>query len=129
VPTIQQLIRQGRSSKSSKTKTPALKGSPQRRGVCTRVFTTTPKKPNSALRKVARVRLTSGIEVTAYIPGIGHNLQEHSVVLVRGGRVKDLPSVKYHIVRGALDAAGVKDRKQSRSKYGAKAEQATAKKK
>ena len=120
MPTIQQLIRQGRSSKSSKTKTPALKGSPQRRGVCTRVFTTTPKKPNSALRKVARVRLTSGIEITAYIPGEGHNLQEHSVVLVRGGRVKDLPGVRYHIVRGSLDLQGVKDRKQSRSKYGAK---------
>ena len=120
VPTIQQLIRQGRSSKSSKTKTPALKGSPQRRGVCTRVFTTTPKKPNSALRKVARVRLTSGIEVTAYIPGEGHNLQEHSIVLVRGGRVRDLPGVRYKIIRGALDAAGVKDRKQARSRYGAK---------
>ena len=120
VPTIQQLIRQGRSTKSSKTKTPALKGSPQRRGVCTRVFTTTPKKPNSALRKVARVRLTSGIEVTAYIPGEGHNLQEHSIVLVRGGRVRDLPGVRYKIIRGALDAAGVKDRKQARSRYGAK---------
>ncbi len=120
VPTIQQLIRQGRSSKSSKTKTPALKGSPQRRGVCTRVFTTTPKKPNSALRKVARVRLTSGVEVTAYIPGEGHNLQEHSIVLVRGGRVRDLPGVRYKIIRGALDAAGVKDRKQARSRYGAK---------
>ena len=120
MPTIQQLIRQGRSSKSSKTKTPALKGSPQRRGVCTRVFTTTPKKPNSALRKVARVRLTSGIEVTAYIPGEGHNLQEHSIVLVRGGRVRDLPGVRYKVVRGALDAAGVKDRKQARSRYGAK---------
>jgi len=117
VPTIQQLIRQGRSSKSSKTKTPALKGSPQRRGVCTRVFTTTPKKPNSALRKVARVRLTSGVEVTAYIPGEGHNLQEHSIVLVRGGRVRDLPGVRYKIIRGALDAAGVKDRKQARSRY------------
>jgi small subunit ribosomal protein S12 len=120
VPTIQQLIRQGRSSKSSKTKTPALKGSPQRRGVCTRVFTTTPKKPNSALRKVARVRLTSGVEVTAYIPGEGHNLQEHSIVLVRGGRVRDLPGVRYKIIRGALDASGVKDRKQARSRYGAK---------
>ena len=120
MPTIQQLIRQGRSSKSSKTKTPALKGSPQRRGVCTRVFTTTPKKPNSALRKVARVRLTSGVEVTAYIPGEGHNLQEHSIVLVRGGRVKDLPGVRYHIVRGALDTAGVNGRMQRRSKYGAK---------
>ena len=120
MPTIQQLIRQGRSSKSSKTKTPALKGSPQRRGVCTRVFTTTPKKPNSALRKVARVRLTSGIEVTAYIPGEGHNLQEHSIVLVRGGRVRDLPGVRYKVIRGALDTAGVKDRKQARSRYGAK---------
>ncbi|MFM8507092.1 MAG: 30S ribosomal protein S12 [Actinomycetota bacterium] len=120
MPTIQQLIRQGRSAKSSKTKTPALKGSPQRRGVCTRVFTTTPKKPNSALRKVARVRLTSGVEVTAYIPGEGHNLQEHSIVLVRGGRVRDLPGVRYKIIRGALDASGVKDRKQARSRYGAK---------
>ena len=120
MPTIQQLIRQGRSTKSSKTKTPALKGSPQRRGVCTRVFTTTPKKPNSALRKVARVRLSSGVEVTAYIPGVGHNLQEHSIVLVRGGRVRDLPGVRYKIIRGALDAAGVKDRKQARSRYGAK---------
>jgi len=120
VPTIQQLIRQGRSSKFSKTKTPALKGSPQRRGVCTRVFTTTPKKPNSALRKVARVRLTSGVEITAYIPGEGHNLQEHSIVLVRGGRVRDLPGVRYKVIRGALDAAGVKDRKQARSRYGAK---------
>ena len=120
VPTIQQLIRQGRSSKSSKTKTPALKGSPQRRGVCTRVFTTTPKKPNSALRKVCRVRLVNGYEVTSYIGGEGHNLQEHSVVLIRGGRVKDLPGVRYHIIRGTLDTAGVKDRRQSRSKYGAK---------
>ena len=120
VPTIQQLVRKGRQDKVSKNKTPALKGSPQRRGVCTRVYTTTPKKPNSALRKVARVRLSSGIEVTAYIPGIGHNLQEHSMVLVRGGRVKDLPAVKYHIVRGTLDAAGVRDRRQGRSKYGAK---------
>ena len=120
MPTIQQLIRQGRSSKSSKTKTPALKASPQRRGVCTRVFTTTPKKPNSALRKVARVRLTSGIEITAYIPGEGHNLQEHSIVLVRGGRVRDLPGVRYKVIRGALDASGVKDRKQARSRYGAK---------
>ena len=120
MPTIQQLIRQGRSSKSSKTKTPALKGSPQRRGVCTRVFTTTPKKPNSALRKVARVRLTSGIEITAYIPGECHNLQEHSIVLVRGGRVRDLPGVRYKVIRGALDASGVKDRKQARSRYGAK---------
>ncbi|MBM3717968.1 MAG: 30S ribosomal protein S12 [Actinobacteria bacterium] len=122
MPTIQQLIRQGRSTKASKTKTPALKGSPQRRGVCTRVFTQTPKKPNSALRKVARVRLTSGAEVTAYIPGEGHNLQEHSIVLVRGGRVRDLPGVRYKIIRGALDAAGVKNRKQARSRYGAKRE-------
>jgi len=120
LPTIQQLVRQGRSSKSSKTKTPALKGSPQRRGVCTRVYTNTPKKPNSALRKVARVRLTSGVEITAYIPGEGHNLQEHSIVLVRGGRVKDLPGVRYHIVRGTLDASGVNGRNQSRSKYGTK---------
>ena len=120
VPTIQQLVRQGRSTKSDKSKTPALKGSPQRRGVCTRVFTTTPKKPNSALRKVARVRLSSGVEITAYIPGEGHNLQEHSIVLVRGGRVRDLPGVRYKIIRGALDAAGVKNRKQARSRYGAK---------
>jgi small subunit ribosomal protein S12 len=120
VPTIQQLVRQGRQSKREKSKSPALKGSPQRRGVCTRVYTTTPKKPNSALRKVARVRLTSGIEVTAYIPGIGHNLQEHSIVLVRGGRVKDLPGVRYKIIRGSLDTAGVRDRVQSRSRYGAK---------
>src|SRR5689334_15656894 len=120
VPTIQQLVRKGRETKPEKSKTPALKGSPQRRGVCTRVFTHTPKKPNSALRKVARVRLTSGIEVTAYIPGIGHNLQEHSIVLVRGGRVKDLPGVRYKIVRGALDASGVANRKQARSRYGAK---------
>ncbi len=121
MPTIQQLVRKGRQVKVAKNKTPALKGSPQRRGVCTRVYTTTPKKPNSALRKVARVRLTNQMEITAYIPGEGHNLQEHSVVLVRGGRVKDLPSVKYHIIRGTLDAAGVRDRKQGRSKYGAKA--------
>ena len=120
MPTIQQLVRKGRQDKVGKTKTPALKGSPQRRGVCTRVYTTTPKKPNSALRKVARVRLTSGIEVTAYIPGVGHNLQEHSIVLVRGGRVKDLPGVRYHIVRGTLDASGVQGRNRSRSKYGAK---------
>ena len=120
MPTIEQLVRKGRQAKTSKTKTPALKGAPQRRGVCTRVYTTTPKKPNSALRKVARVRLTSGVEITAYIPGVGHNLQEHSIVLVRGGRVKDLPGVRYHIVRGSLDLQGVKDRKQSRSKYGAK---------
>jgi small subunit ribosomal protein S12 len=120
VPTIEQLVRKGRESKPEKTKTAALKGAPQRRGVCTRVYTTTPKKPNSALRKVARVRLTSGVEVTAYIPGIGHNLQEHSIVLVRGGRVKDLPGVRYKIIRAALDTAGVRDRSQSRSKYGAK---------
>ena len=120
MPTIQQLVRKGRETKPEKSKTPALKGSPQRRGVCTRVITHTPKKPNSALRKVARVRLTSGIEVTAYIPGIGHNLQEHSIVLVRGGRVKDLPGVRYKIVRGALDTQAVKNRKQARSRYGAK---------
>lgn len=120
MPTLNQLVRKGRKMQVEKTKSPALQGNPQRRGVCTRVYTTTPKKPNSALRKVARVRLTSGIEVTAYIPGIGHNLQEHSVVLVRGGRVKDLPGVRYKIVRGALDTEGVKDRKQSRSKYGVK---------
>ena len=122
MPTIQQLVRKGRSSKVGKSKTPALKGSPQRRGVCTRVFTTTPKKPNSALRKVARVRLSSGIEVTAYSPGEGHNLQEHSIVLVRGGRVRDLPGVRYRIVRGALDTQGVKNRQQARSRYGAKKE-------
>ena len=121
MPTIAQLVRKGRESKAEKTKTPALKGSPQRRGVCTRVFTTTPKKPNSALRKVARVRISGGIEVTAYIPGEGHNLQEHSVVLVRGGRVKDLPGVRYKVVRGTLDAAGVSDRKKARSQYGVKA--------
>ena len=120
VPTIQQLIRNGRKSKVSKTTAPALQSCPQRRGVCTRVYTTTPKKPNSALRKVARVRLTNGIEVTAYIPGEGHNLQEHSIVLIRGGRVKDLPGVRYHIVRGTLDTAGVEDRKQGRSHYGTK---------
>ncbi len=120
MPTIQQLVRKGRQDKVGKTKTAALKGSPQRRGVCTRVYTTTPKKPNSALRKVARVRLSSGIEVTAYIPGEGHNLQEHSIVLVRGGRVRDLPGVRYKIVRGALDTAGVNNRKRSRSKYGTK---------
>ena len=120
VPTIQQLVRKGRTDKVKKTKAAALQGNPQRRGVCTRVYTTTPKKPNSALRKVAKVRLTNGIEVIAYIPGEGHNLQEHSIVLVRGGRVKDLPGVKYHIVRGALDTSGVEDRKQSRSKYGTK---------
>jgi small subunit ribosomal protein S12 len=120
MPTIQQLIRSERQQIKKKTKSPALKECPQRRGVCTRVYTTTPKKPNSALRKVARVRLTSGFEVTAYIPGIGHNLQEHSVVMIRGGRVKDLPGVRYHIIRGTLDTAGVKDRKQARSKYGTK---------
>lgn len=122
VPTINQLVRKGRTPKVSKTKAPALKGSPMRRGVCTRVYTTTPKKPNSALRKVARVRLNGGVEVTAYIPGVGHNLQEHSIVLVRGGRVKDLPGVRYKIVRGALDTQGVKNRKQARSRYGAKME-------
>lgn len=126
MPTIQQLIRDERNRASKKTKSPALKACPQRRGVCTRVYTTTPKKPNSALRKVARVRLTSGFEVTAYIPGIGHNLQEHSVVMIRGGRVKDLPGVRYHIIRGTLDTAGVKDRKQGRSKYGAKRPKAAA---
>ena len=120
MPTIQQLIRDARQEIKNKTNSPALKACPQRRGVCTRVYTTTPKKPNSALRKVARVRLSSGFEVTAYIPGIGHNLQEHSVVLVRGGRVKDLPGVRYHIVRGTLDAQSVKNRLQSRSKYGVK---------
>src|SRR4051812_31001100 len=120
MPTIQQLVRHGRKTKRTKTKTPALKGSPQRRGVCTRVFTQTPKKPNSALRKVCRVRLTNGHEVNSYIPGVGHNLQEHSIVLVRGGRVKDLPGVRYHTVRGTLDTQGVANRKQSRSKYGAK---------
>src|SRR6202049_3857358 len=122
VPTIQQLVRKGRETKREKSKTPALKGSPQRRGVCTRVYTTTPKKPNSALRKVARIRITSGIEVTAYIPGVGHNLQEHSIVLVRGGRVKDLPGVRYKVIRGALDASGVAGRRQARSRYGAKRE-------
>lgn len=120
MPTINQLVRKGRKQMIKKSSSPALEGSPQRRGVCTRVSTLTPKKPNSALRKVARVRLTNGAEVTAYIPGIGHNLQEHSVVLVRGGRVKDLPGVRYHIVRGALDTAGVQNRNQGRSKYGSK---------
>lgn len=120
MPTINQLIRKGRESKPNKSKSPALTSCPQRRGVCTRVMTFTPKKPNSALRKVARVRLTNGIEVTAYIPGIGHNLQEHSAVLIRGGRVKDLPGVRYHIIRGALDTFGVDDRKKGRSKYGTK---------
>ena len=122
MPTIQQLVRKGRSAKAGKNATPALKGSPQRRGVCTRVYTTTPKKPNSALRKVARVKLSSGIEVTAYIPGVGHNLQEHSIVLVRGGRVKDLPGVRYKIVRGDRDTQGVRGRQQARSRYGAKKE-------
>ena len=122
MPTIQKLVRKGRRSKRRKETTPALKGAPQRRGVCTRVFTTTPKKPNSALRKVARVRLTSGMEVTAYIPGEGHNLQEHSIVLLRGGRVKDLPGVRYKVVRGTLDTSGVGQRRQSRSRYGAKKE-------
>ena len=120
VPTISQLVRKGREKVVSKTKSPALQDSPQKRGVCVRVFTQTPKKPNSALRKVARVRLTNGIEVTTYIPGVGHNLQEHSLVLIRGGRVKDLPGVRYHVVRGTLDAVGVQGRKQGRSKYGAK---------
>ena len=120
MPTIQQLVRKGRQDKVSKNKTPALKGSPQRRGVCTRVYTSTPKKPNSALRKVARVRLTNGVEVTTYIPGVGHNLQEHSIVLIRGGRVKDLPGVRYHVIRGTLDTVGVAKRMQGRSKYGAK---------
>jgi small subunit ribosomal protein S12 len=120
VPTINQLVRKGRQKLAVKTTAPALDKSPQRRGVCTRVYTSTPKKPNSALRKVARVRLTNGIEVTAYIPGVGHNLQEHSVVLIRGGRVKDLPGVRYHVVRGTLDSVGVTDRRQGRSKYGAK---------
>jgi small subunit ribosomal protein S12 len=120
MPTINQLIRHGRKDVAAKDKAPALRSNPQKRGVCTRVYTTTPKKPNSALRKVARVRLTNGFEVTAYIPGEGHNLQEHSIVLIRGGRVKDLPGVRYHIVRGTLDSAGVNDRRQSRSKYGAK---------
>jgi small subunit ribosomal protein S12 len=120
VPTISQLVRKGRTQAERKTKSPALKSCPQKRGVCVRVYTTTPKKPNSALRKVARVRLTNGLEVTTYIPGVGHNLQEHSIVLIRGGRVKDLPGVRYHIVRGTLDTVGVANRKQGRSKYGAK---------
>lgn len=120
MPTISQLVRKGRSLAASKTKSPALRSCPQKRGVCVRVYTTTPKKPNSALRKVARVRLTNGMEVTTYIPGVGHNLQEHSIVLIRGGRVKDLPGVRYHIVRGTLDTVGVANRKQGRSKYGAK---------
>jgi small subunit ribosomal protein S12 len=120
MPTIHQLVRQGRKRIKKKTASPALRSNPQKRGVCTRVYTSTPKKPNSALRKVARVRLTNGIEVTAYIPGVGHNLQEHAIVLIRGGRVKDLPGVRYHIIRGTLDTMGVQNRKQSRSKYGAK---------
>jgi small subunit ribosomal protein S12 len=126
VPTINQLVRQGRKKITRKTSAPALKACPQKRGVCTRVYTTTPKKPNSAMRKVARVRLTNGIEVTAYIPGEGHNLQEHSIVLIRGGRVKDLPGVRYHIIRGSLDASGVDGRAQSRSKYGTKKPKKTA---
>lgn len=127
MPTISQMVRKGRDELIKKSTAPALKECPQKRGVCTRVYTTTPKKPNSALRKVARVRLTNGIEVTAYIPGIGHNLQEHSVVLIRGGRVKDLPGVRYHIIRGALDTAGVAKRNQGRSKYGAKRAKITKK--
>jgi small subunit ribosomal protein S12 len=126
VPTINQLIRKGRHAVTYKSKAPAMGGNPQKRGVCTRVYTTTPKKPNSALRKVARVRLVNGIEVTAYIPGEGHNLQEHSIVMIRGGRVKDLPGVRYHIIRGTLDTAGVAERKQGRSKYGAKRAKKTA---
>ena len=122
MPTVNQLVRKGRRAPGQKTKTPALRGAPQKRGVCTRVYTATPKKPNSALRKIARVRLTSGVEVTAYIPGVGHNLQEHSIVLVRGGRVKDLPGVRYKIIRGTLDTSGVRNRKQARSRYGAKRE-------
>ena len=120
MPTINQLVRKGREKMKARTKSPALNGCPQRRGVCVRVYTSTPKKPNSALRKVARVRLTNGIEVTTYIPGVGHNLQEHSIVMIRGGRGKDLPGVRYHVVRGTLDAVGVEGRRQSRSKYGAK---------
>jgi small subunit ribosomal protein S12 len=127
MPTISQLVRQGRKALPRKQKAPALQNCPQKRGVCVRVYTTTPKKPNSALRKVARVRLTNQIEVTTYIPGVGHNLQEHSIVLIRGGRVKDLPGVRYHIVRGTLDAAGVENRKQARSKYGAKRPKAAQK--
>jgi small subunit ribosomal protein S12 len=121
MPTISQLVRRGREAVKKKSKTPAMENCPQKRGVCVRVYTTTPKKPNSALRKVARVRLTNGIEVTSYIPGVGHNLQEHSIVMIRGGRVKDLPGVRYHIIRGILDTAGVQNRRQGRSKYGAKA--------
>lgn len=128
MPTINQLVRKGRKVLKFKSKSPALESSPQKRGVCTRVYTTTPKKPNSALRKVARVRLSNGMEVTAYIPGEGHNLQEHSIVLIRGGRVKDLPGVRYHIVRGAVDSSGVADRKQARSKYGAKRAKVAGKK-
>ena len=128
MPTINQLVRKGRTTLKNKTKSPALEGCPQKRGTCTRVMTVTPKKPNSALRKVARVRLSNGIEVTAYIPGIGHNLQEHSVVMIRGGRVKDLPGVRYHIIRGTLDAQGVNGRMQARSKYGAKRPKAAKKK-
>lgn len=120
MPTIAQLVRQGRKAVERKTKSPALRNCPQKRGVCVRVYTTTPKKPNSALRKVARVRLTNGMEVTAYIPGVGHNLQEHSIVMIRGGRVKDLPGVRYHIIRGTLDSVGVADRRRGRSKYGSK---------
>ena len=127
MPTINQLVKRGRARQGAKKAAPALQGSPQKRGVCTRVYTQTPKKPNSALRKVARVRLTNGIEVTTYIPGVGHNLQEHSVVLIRGGRVKDLPGVRYHVIRGTLDAAGVENRKQGRSKYGAKRPKAAQK--
>jgi small subunit ribosomal protein S12 len=126
MPTINQLVRKGRETLEKKSKSPAMRNNPQKRGVCTRVYTTTPKKPNSALRKVARVRLTNGFEVTAYIPGEGHNLQEHSIVLIRGGRVKDLPGVRYHIIRGTLDASGVNDRRQGRSKYGAKRPKAGA---
>ena len=126
MPTLSQLVRKGRTKIVAKTNSPALQACPQKRGVCTRVYTQTPKKPNSALRKVARVRLTNGIEVTTYIPGIGHNLQEHSIVLIRGGRVKDLPGVRYHVVRGTLDSAGVANRKQARSKYGAKRPKAAA---
>ena len=127
MPTINQLVRQGREAVRKKSKTPAMESCPQKRGVCIRVYTTTPKKPNSALRKVARVRLTNGLEVTSYIPGVGHNLQEHSIVLIRGGRVKDLPGVRYHVVRGTLDSVGVANRKQGRSKYGAKRPKAAAK--
>ena len=126
MPTINQLVRKGREAVRQKSKTPAMQACPQKRGVCIRVYTTTPKKPNSALRKVARVRLTNGLEVTSYIPGVGHNLQEHSIVMIRGGRVKDLPGIRYHIIRGTLDTAGVANRKQSRSKYGMKAPKAGA---